>query len=169
MTTIKTDVSKMAKRKPQKLNGAAPRRSEHDDTHSVNAYMESLEHPLKPVVETIRRTILEADQRITEGIKWNSPSFYCYGWFAAVNIRAKNGVQVVLHHGAKIRNDTALSSTIDDASHLLMWPSKDRAVLSFVSIEDFQSKHEAFEKIIKQWADYQAHLANMPVTVTASQ
>jgi hypothetical protein len=144
------------------------RHNEYDDTDSVNAYMKSLEPPLKPVVEAIRGSILQADSRITEGIKWNSPSFYCYGWFAAVNIRAKNGVQVVLHHGAKVRADTTLSSTIDDASHLLTWPSQDRAVLSFISTEDFQSKHEAFEKIIKQWANYQAHLANTPQTVDSS-
>jgi hypothetical protein len=151
------------------MKHSAQQRNEYDDTDSVNALIEGLEHPLKPVVEAVRRTILVADPRITEGIKWNSPSFYCYGWFAAVNIRTKNGVQVVLHHGAKVRSDTTLSSTIDDASHLLTWPSKDRAVLSFISTEDFQNKHQAFEKIIKQWADYQAHLANSSKTVTASK
>ncbi len=130
-------------------------RSEYDDTDSVNAYMESLEHPLKSVVRDIRQTILEADQGITEGIKWNSASFYCYGWFATISIRSKNGVQVVLHHGAKVRNDTTLSSTIDDSSHLLTWPSKDRALVNFVSTEDFQSKEGAFKKIIKEWTDYQ--------------
>jgi hypothetical protein len=169
MTTIKPETSKMAKRKTQQRDGTVPHRNEYDDTDSVNAYMELLGHPLKPVVEVIRHTILEVDQRITEGIKWNSPSFYCYGWFAAVNIRAKKGVQVVLHHGAKVRNDSTLSSTIDDASHLLTWPSKDRAVLSFISTEDFQNKRGAFEKIIKQWANYQAHLADLPQTVSTSQ
>lgn len=149
------------------MKRSTQRRNEYDDTDSVNVYMQKLEHPLKPVVEAIRSTILKADPRITEGIKWNSPSFYCYGWFAAVNTRAKNGVQVVLHHGAKVRNDTTLSSTVDDASLLLTWPSQDRAVLSFISTEDFQNKRGAFEKIIKQWADYQAHLADMPETVTA--
>jgi hypothetical protein len=169
MTTIETETSQMAQRKTQQRDGTVPRRSEYDDSDSVTAYMKLLEHPLKPVVEAIRRTTLEADQRITEGIKWNSPSFYCYGWFAAINIRAKKGVQVVLHHGAKVRSDSTLNSTIDDTSHLLTWPSKDRAIVSFVSAEDFQSKHGAFEKIIRQWADYQAHLANSPQTVTASE
>ena len=134
--------------------------SEYDDTDSVNVYMESLEHPLKPVIEGIRQTILEADQGITEGIKWNAPSFYCHGWFATFHLRVKKGVQIVLHHGAKIRNDTTLSSTLDDSSRLLNWPSKDRAIVNFVSIEDFQSKEKAFKKIIKQWADYQVHLAS---------
>jgi hypothetical protein len=151
------------------MKRSAQRRNEYDDTDSVNAYMKSLEHSLKPVVETIRSTILETDSSITEGIKWNSPSFYCYGWFAAINLRAKNGVQVVLHHGAKVRDDTTLRSTIDDASHLLTWPSKDRSVLSFISSEDFQNKRGAFEKIIQQWVNYQAHLASTPETVAASK
>ena len=135
-------------------------RSEYDDTNAVNVYMERLEHSLKPVIVAIRQTILEADQGITEGIKWNSPSFYCYGWFATFHLRAKNGVQVVLHHGAKVRNDTTLSSSLDDSFHLLIWPSKDRAIVNFISTEDFQSKSEAFKKIINQWADYQVHLAS---------
>jgi hypothetical protein len=136
-----------------------PKRNEHDDPEAVNVYIKSLEHPLKPLLKEIRRTILEADPRITEGIKWNSSSFYCYGWFATVNLRAKNGVQVVLHHGAKIRDDSTLSFTIDDPSHLLAWPSKDRAIVTFISTDHFQNNSVAFKKIIKQWANYQAQLA----------
>ena len=142
-------------------NPKTPKRSEHDDAEAVNAYLKSLEHPLKPVLEEIRRTVLEADSRITEGIKWNSSSFYCYGWFAAMNVRAKNSVQVVLHHGAKVRTDTTLSLTIDDPSQLLTWPSKDRATITFVSADNFRSNCAAFKHIIKQWADYQAHLATL--------
>jgi hypothetical protein len=142
----------MAKLKLQK-------RSEYDNPEAVNAYMQSLEHPLKSVLEEIRCTILEADPGITEGIKWNSSSFYCYGWFATVNVKAKNGVQVVLHHGAKIRDDSTLSLTIDDPSQLLTWPSRDRAVITFVSTDSFQSNRIAFKNIIQQWVNYQAHLA----------
>jgi hypothetical protein len=143
--------------KMKKRSAATPGK-EFDDSEAVTAYMEMLEHPLKSVIEAIRRTIQAADNRITEGIKWNSPSFYCHGWFATFHLRAKNGVQVVLHHGAKARNDTSLSLTLEATSHLLTWPSKDRATVSFTSIEDFQNKQGAFEKIIKQWADYQSIL-----------
>lgn len=135
------------------------KRSEYDNSEAVTAYLKTLDHPLKSVIEAIRRTILEADPRITEGIKWNSSSFYCYGWFATVNLRAKNGVQVILHHGAKIRDDCTLSITMNDPSHLLTWPSKDRAIITFTNAEDFQGNQGAFKKIIKQWANYQAHLA----------
>jgi hypothetical protein len=131
------------------------KRDEYDDTEAVNAYMK----PLKLMIEELRRTILEADSRITEGIKWNSSSFYCYGWFAAVNLKAKNGVQIVLHHGAKIRDDSTLSFTMDDPSQLLTWPSKDRAIVTFVSADSFQSNQTAFQNIIRQWVTYQAQLA----------
>jgi hypothetical protein len=136
-----------------------PKRNEHDDPEAVDVYLKSLEHPLKSVLEEIRRTILEADSRITEGVKWNSSSFYCYGWFATVNVRAKNVVQVVLHHGAKIRDDSTLSLTMDDPSQLLTWPSQDRAIITFVSTDHFQNNRAAFQNIIKQWVNYQAQLA----------
>ncbi len=134
---------------------------EHDDTEAVNAYMGALEHPLKSVVAAIRRTILGADQTITEGIKWNSPSFYCHGWFATVNLRARDSVQVVLHHGAKVRDDTTLSASIVDTIKLLTWLSKDRAIVLFTNDEDLHSKQAAFESIIRQWATYQATVVTL--------
>lgn len=121
--------------------------------------MSTLEHPMKSVIETIRAAILSADKTITEGIKWNTASFYCYGWFATINIRVKTGVQVVLHHGAKIRDDSTLSQTIADPAHLLGWLARDRAAITLASAEDFKNRRAAFQKIIKQWAEHQAHLS----------
>ncbi|MFO0810116.1 MAG: DUF1801 domain-containing protein [Gemmataceae bacterium] len=144
-----------ASRKVPKGTDSTSRRSDHDDTAAVTAYLTSLNHPLKPVLEAIRRTILKADRAITEGIKWNSPSFYCHGWFATINLRAKSGAMIVLHHGAKARADNTLSRTIDDSTQLLTWLAPDRAVVSFVDGEDFRRKRGAFQKIVEQWAAYQ--------------
>jgi hypothetical protein len=103
----------------------------------------------------VRRTILAADPAITEGIKWNSPSFYCHGWFAAISSRKPTQVDVVLHCGAKVRVDCRVKEMIDDSDHLLTWPSKDRALLSFTSDVDFQARRQPFQRIIRQWAAYQ--------------
>lgn len=147
--------------KNQKRSVPDNRRSEHDDSESVTAYMSSLDHPLNSVIEELRQAILEADRRITEGIKWNSASFYCHGWFATINIREKKRVLVVLHHGARKRDEATLSLTIKDPSNLLRWLSRDRATITFASSEDFQLKRGAFQKLIKQWAAYQPHLATI--------
>src|SRR4051794_15947732 len=133
-------------------------RNEFDDSESVRAFMEALEHPLKSVMQAIRAAILSADKSITEGIKWNTASFYRNGWFATINLRAKTGVQLVLHHGAKIRSESTLNETINDASHLLTWLGPDRATTAFANAEDFQKKRKAFMEVIKQWAKYQTQL-----------
>jgi hypothetical protein len=40
----------------------------------VIAYMKTLKHQLKKVVEAFRQLILETDREIGEEIKWNSPN-----------------------------------------------------------------------------------------------
>ncbi|WP_437646282.1 DUF1801 domain-containing protein [Sorangium sp. So ce362] len=139
----------------------APSTSEHDDSAAVTAYLAALEHPLKAVVVAIRSAILGVDPAITEGIKWNSASFYCHGWFATANVRAKGAVQVVLHHGANVRAESSLSQSIDDAAGLLKWLSADRAIVTFTSLDDLEARRGAFVAIIRQWAAYQVKLASM--------
>jgi len=38
-----------------------------------------LNHPLKNVVQALRKIVLSVDEEIAEQIKWNSPSFYYTG------------------------------------------------------------------------------------------
>jgi hypothetical protein len=129
-------------------------RSEFDDSPGVNALIASMKHPLTPTLEAIRQTILAADATITEGIKWNSPSFYCHGWFATIACR-KAQLDVVLHCGAKVQADSAITDSVDDPDKLLTWPSKDRALVSFKRDADFRTRLQSFQRIISQWATYQ--------------
>lgn len=41
----------------------------------VDSFLESLDHPLKPVIGSLRLAVLEADDAITEQIKSKAPSF----------------------------------------------------------------------------------------------
>ncbi len=45
----------------------------------VNAYMQTLDHPLREVVEALRLIILQASLEIDEEIKWNAPAFFYTG------------------------------------------------------------------------------------------
>ncbi|MEQ1612074.1 MAG: hypothetical protein ABL904_04925 [Hyphomicrobiaceae bacterium] len=49
----------------------------------------------------LRKVILGADPSISDGVKWNAPSFCTTEYFATINLRAKAGVEVILHFGAK--------------------------------------------------------------------
>ena len=134
-------------------------RSEHNDTPGVRALIAAMTHPMKPMLEAVRRTVLAADPAITEGVKWNSPSFYCHGCFATIVTRKPTQLDVVLHCGAKVRAGSEVRKTIDDPDRLLAWPSKDRAIVSFGNDADFQANRKSFSRIIAQRTAYQARYA----------
>ena len=69
----------------------------------VEAFLEKLDHPRKPEIEALRRIILGAHASVHEGIKWNAPSFRTTEYFATFHLRAKDGVALIFHRGAKKR------------------------------------------------------------------
>ena len=117
---------------------------------SVDHYLKSLAHPFKAEIEAVRSVILGADRRVTEGLKWNAPSFYCHEWFATFNLRAKDSVQVIFHRGAKVK-PVGSSRYVDDPSSVLKWITHDRCSASFRDIEDVKAKTLALKKIVVQW------------------
>jgi len=122
-----------------------------DSPQAVDAFMRTLEHPSKKLIEAIRNSILSADRSITEGIKWNSPSFRTSEHFATMNLREKKGIGVILHRGAKKRDLPSGGIIIEDPSKVLKWLEKDRAMIVFDSLGDFSRRNDAFERIIQQW------------------
>jgi len=71
----------------------------------VDSYFDALEHPLKDVMLAVRRVIVDADDRISESIKWKSPTFEYRGNLASINPRAKSHVSLMFHTGAQIPGD----------------------------------------------------------------
>lgn len=128
----------------------------HDDPSDVTDWISTLNHPLKHTVEQIRQTILSADRSITEGIKWNSPSFYCNGWFATINVRSKQGLLIVLHRGAQpSAASNAKDADINDPAGLLHWHSSDRASITIPDEAVFKAARASIKSIAKQWATQQ--------------
>lgn len=121
---------------------------------SVEALLASLDHPLKQEILVLRQIILGADPSIVEGVKWNSPSFHTSEYFATIRLNAKEGVQVVLHLGAKLRDTAQTGIAIDDPESLLVWPAKDRSTATFHDLKEIDAKADAFTDIIRQWIRY---------------
>ena len=115
----------------------------------VDSFMAQLEHPHKPAIEAIRQVVRGADPAIVEGIKWNAPSFRTTEYFATTHLRAKQGVGLILHLGAKVRDLPEVS--IDDADGLLRWLAKDRAIVTFADADDVWHRKAALEHIVRQW------------------
>lgn len=120
----------------------------------VDALLSSLDHPRIEAIQALRAMILAVDPRIGESVKWNAPSFATTEHFATFHLRAKSGVQVVLHCGARARPGTILRGGIDDPEGLLEWRAPDRATVTFVDEADVPARQEAFVAVIRQWIGF---------------
>ncbi len=118
---------------------------------TVDDFMGTLVHPLKSEMAAVLQLIRGANPEISDGIKWNAPSFFYREWFATVNIRSNDAVQIILHLGAKARVDITGRIVIDDPGNLLQWLGKDRASVKFANMQAVRENGELFQTIISQW------------------
>ncbi|MBL0726091.1 DUF1801 domain-containing protein [Piscinibacter sp. HJYY11] len=120
----------------------------------MDKFMETLEHAHKDEVQAIRELILSASPSVAEGIKWNAPSFRTTEYFATTNLREKNGIGIILHLGAKVREVAPGGMPIGDAKGLLRWLAKDRATIVFKDMHDLDAKKLAFVDVVRSWIAY---------------
>lgn len=72
----------------------------------VDAWFADYDNPQKDAVLRVRELIL-ADDRMTEAIKWKSPTFMYKGNMASINPRTKAHVSLMFHTGASIPGEHA--------------------------------------------------------------
>jgi hypothetical protein len=75
------------------------------DSALVDRWFGATEHPKKDLMQAVRKAILEADARVTETMKWKSPTFMFNGNIASINPQAKSHVSLMFHTGASIPGD----------------------------------------------------------------
>lgn len=108
----------------------------------------------KPLVEALLQAINEECPNLTKIIKWNAPSFCENGKDRmTIMLHKKDSVRLILHTGAKPKEDKKAPRLYEDSTELLEWNSNIRATISFVDIADFLSKRELFKKAVKHWLD----------------
>jgi|JI10StandDraft_1071094.scaffolds.fasta_scaffold07869_9 hypothetical protein len=145
----KTAGKKSVARKPKTARPKTPSRPLPDD---ASAFLAALDHPLKSDIEAVRKLILGADPAIADGVKWNSLSFRHTDWFATVNLRSKDVIQLVMHTGAKAKDNPKLN--IPDENGLLVWLAKDRALATLGAGKTLKANAKAFTAIVKAWVKY---------------
>ena len=123
-----------------------------DGAETVETFLATLDYPKKSELLAVRPIILGADIGITEGIKWNAPSFRTSEWFATFNLRAKTGLQVILHLGAKVRGGPGI--TVEDPTRFLVWLGKDRASVTFRDVDDVVTRRDSFADLIRRWIEH---------------
>ena len=107
----------------------------------VDEFLADKAHPMTPEIQRVREIILQTDDRITEAIKWKSPTFMYKGNIASYFLNAKKFVSLMFHKGAFIK----------DESGLLQGDGKEGRVARFENLDDIEAKKADLEGVIREW------------------
>jgi hypothetical protein len=123
----------------------------------ADAYMKRLTHPLKDVVEAVRRIILQTDPEIGEEIKWNAPTFFYTGsmkpsdpkqykrYLVVFNLFKKDCLRLVFWGGAKVNDKSGfLEGNYADG----------RRLASFQNLGEVKAKKRLLESTVKAQLKY---------------
>ena len=116
------------------------------DTAAVDQWFDASDHPQKDLMQTIRKAVLEADPRVTETIKWKSPTFMFNGNIASINPQAKSHVSLMFHTGASIPGDFPS----------LLGGGGTAKYMRFDDDADCAAKTQELQSVIRAWCEMKA-------------
>src|ERR671922_2113307 len=111
-----------------------------EETQRVDAWFNERKHPLTDAMQLARRIILGADERVTEAIKWKTPTF-SYGGDIASFMPAKNVVSIMFHRGAEI---PGTHPRLEGGGKLVR-------TMRFADVAEVRSARKDLEKVIRAW------------------
>ena len=107
----------------------------------VDEWFDRYQNPQKPLVDAVRRAVLDADPRVTETIKWQAPTFVYKGNIASFFPKAKAHASLMFHTGASLPDPEGLLEGEGDTSR----------VAKFADAADLERKREALQGLVRAW------------------
>ncbi len=120
---------------------------------TVTELLENLDSDTLAQVNKLRKIIMSAEGSLTENIKWNAPNYFFNGEDRiTLNLADKNGrVRLILHMGAKKKEDKKAKPVLADDSSLVEWNSNIRGTITFAGLDDIQAKQVQLTRLVKKW------------------
>ncbi len=109
----------------------------------VNRWFDEAERPLEPMLRRAREIILGADERVTESIKWKTPTFSFNGNIASFN-PSKNFVSLLFHRGAEIPGN---HSRLEGEGDLVR-------TMRFADLDEVEASRSDLEAVIRAWCEW---------------
>lgn len=117
-------------------------------------FLSSFDDERKPLVEALLQAVVEAYPSLTETIKWNAPTFCDKGKDRlTLMLHKQDRVGLILHTGARPKEDKKSPPFYQDDTGLLEWNSNIRATITFRVVADFSSTRILFKKAVQRWIE----------------
>ena len=111
----------------------------------VDAWLEAAGHPLDATMRLAREIILGADDRVSESIKWKTPTFAYKGNIASFN-PSRKVVSIMFHRGAKIPGD---HTRLEGDGKLVR-------TMRFADRDELETGRADLEAVIRAWCDWKS-------------
>jgi hypothetical protein len=111
----------------------------------VDQWLDEADHPLDAALRRAREIILGADERVTESIKWKTPTFAFNGNIASFN-PSKRLISILFHRGAEIPGE---HPRLEGDGRLAR-------TMRFSGLEDLEAGQADLEAAIRAWCDWKA-------------
>ena len=111
----------------------------------VDRWLDEADHPLDATRRRAREIILGADGRVTECIKWKTPTFVYQGNIASFN-PSKNVVSIMFHRGSEIPGE---HPRLEGDGKLVR-------TMRFAGLDDLAAGRTELESAIRAWCEWKA-------------
>jgi len=110
---------------------------------AVDGWFAAYANPQKAVMQRVRDIILTADPRITESVKWSTPTFSYRGNLLSFQPRATRFVSLLFHEGASIPGDHPRLE--GDGPHV--------RTMRFGDMADAEAGVAELQAVVRAWCD----------------
>jgi len=111
----------------------------------VDRWLDESGHPLEATMRRARDIIIGADDRVTESLKWKTPTFAYKGNIASFN-PSKHLVSIMFHRGAEIPGD---HPRLEGDGKLVR-------TMRFAGPDELEAGRADLEAAIRAWCDWKA-------------
>jgi hypothetical protein len=107
----------------------------------VDEWFADYDNPQRELVLAVRDAVLDADDRVTEAIKWKAPTFLYQGNIASFYPKTKTHASLMFHRGAELPDPDGLLEGEGDVSR----------VARFLDADDLERKRAALQELVRAW------------------
>jgi hypothetical protein len=111
----------------------------------VDRWLQQAGHPLEATMRRARDIILGADGRVTESIKWKTPTFAYRGNIASFN-PSKHLLSIMFHRGAEI---PGAHPRLEGDGRLVR-------TMRFADLAELEAGRADLEAVVRAWCDWKA-------------
>jgi hypothetical protein len=116
----------------------------------VDRWLDQADHPLDATMRRARDIILGADGRVTESIKWKTPTFDYRGNLASFN-PSKRFLSIMFHRGAEIPGE---HPRLEGDGRLVR-------TMRFADLDELEAGRADLEAVVRAWCDWRAGSAKL--------